>query len=275
MLRNVIFWILAVIITLAAAVYQRATGPTYPARGHFAFGGQTYDYELIRSHGGQSDASISVKIPDPGVQGLLLYKRYKTEEEWTELAMIRRGDFLTADLPHQLPAGKLEYFLRLTKGDQTITAPRDRDLVVRFKGAVPDWVLVPHVLFMFFAMLLSTRAGLEALPGNGRPKTYAFWAAGLLFLGGMIMGPIVQKFAFGSLWTGFPFGFDLTDNKTLIAMIGWAIALFAVARQKQARLWVVIASILLLLVFSIPHSMMGSELDYQTGQVGTSGVNPE
>ena len=39
----------------------------------------------------------------------------------------------------------------------------------------------------------------------------------LLAVGGFILGPLVQNYAFGELWTGVPFGWDLTDNKTLIA----------------------------------------------------------
>jgi hypothetical protein len=49
----------------------------------------------------------------------------------------------------------------------------------------------------------------------------------------MILGPVVQKFAFGEYWTGFPFGTDLTDNKTLIAFIGWIIALVAVFKSEK------------------------------------------
>jgi len=64
------------------------------------------------------------------------------------------------------------------------------------------------------------------------------------------------------LWSGFPLGHDLTDNKTLVAMIGWLIALFMMRRGKPARGWVLAASILLLVVFLIPHSLLGSELDY-------------
>ncbi len=121
-------------------------------------------------------------------------------------------------------------------------------------------------------MLISTRAGLEALLKDGRPRNYALWATALLILGGMLMGPIVQKFAFGSFWTGVPFGWDLTDNKTLIALTGWIIAVIAGTKGRSARAYVLGAAILLLLVFSIPHSIMGSELDYETGQVGTSGM---
>jgi len=274
-MKNTIFWILALAITLAAAVYQRATGPTYPARGEVTLGGAVYKYRLIRSHGGPLNARVMIDVPDPEVSGVLIYKRYKAEEEWTEVPLRRGGNILQAELPHQPPAGKLEYFLRLSRGEDVITVPQNRDIVIRFKGAVPIWVLIPHVFFMFSAMLVSTRAGLEALVKNGQLRHYVLWAAGLLFLGGMIMGPLVQKYAFGALWTGFPFGFDLTDNKTLIAMIGWVVAVFAVLKGKAARLWVVMASILLLLIFSIPHSMIGSELDYSTGQVGTSSVNTE
>jgi hypothetical protein len=271
-MRNVLFWILAVIITMAAAVYQKKTGPTYPVSGKVEIGGTNYEYELIRTHGGETDAPISIVIPDPEVTGWLIYKRYNVDEEFTTLHMERDGDMLIAYLPHQPPAGKLEYFLQLDRGNKRVLVPQDRDLVIRFKGAVPGWVLLPHVLFIFTAMLVSTRAGLEALPKNGKPRMYAFWAAGLLFLGGMVMGPIVQKFAFGAYWTGVPFGWDLTDNKTLIAMLGWIVAVIAVIKGKSIRSFVIAASVLLLLIFSIPHSMMGSELDYESGEVVSSGV---
>jgi hypothetical protein len=86
----------------------------------------------------------------------------------------------------------------------------------------------------------------------------------------------VQKFAFGSLWTGFPFGYDLTDNKTLIAFIGWVIALIAGRKGKPARGWVLAAAILLLIVFLIPHSLLGSELDYsEVSKPQSVGLSPE
>jgi len=41
------------------------------------------------------------------------------------------------------------------------------------------------------------------------------------------LGPLVQLNAFGDLWTGWPFGGDWTDNKTLFAFIFWVIAAFS------------------------------------------------
>jgi hypothetical protein len=38
-------------------------------------------------------------------------------------------------------------------------------------------------------------------------------------------------------------------------------------RKKERPLFTALASVILLVVFSIPHSMFGSELNYATGQV--------
>ena len=72
----------------------------------------------------------------------------------------------------------------------------------------------------------------------------------------------VQKFAFDAYWTGIPFGTDLTDNKTLIAFIGWLVALYAVIKLKKPKVWIVVAFIVMILTYLVPHSVLGSELDY-------------
>ena len=63
-------------------------------------------------------------------------------------------------------------------------------------------------------------------------------------MGGMILGPIVQNFAFGELWTGVPFGWDLTDNKTLIAFLFWIIAV-VMNRKKEKPLYTILAAVVL------------------------------
>jgi hypothetical protein len=76
----------------------------------------------------------------------------------------------------------------------------------------------------------------------------------------------MQKFAFGVAWSGFPLGMDLTDNKTLIAFLFWIVALIAGRKGKPARPFVLAASLVTLLIFLIPHSLRGSELDYSKMQ---------
>lgn len=265
-------WTLAVTITLAVAVYQRMTGPTYPLRGKVNFENVEIKYKLLRSHGGKTDQPVELTLPDTSVSAFLFYKRFKTTDEFTRLKMIRNAGTLVSALPNQPPAGKLEYYIMLQKGAKFQTVPAINTVVTRFKGDVPDFVLYPHIFFMFLAMLLSNLTGLEALARGERILRYTFLTAASLFIGGMILGPTMQKFAFGAFWTGVPFGWDLTDNKTLVAMIGWLFALWHAKRypnNKLTRWWVFSAAVVLLLIYSIPHSMMGSELDYSKMEVVT------
>jgi hypothetical protein len=90
------------------------------------------------------------------------------------------------------------------------------------------------------------------------------WTLGFVTIGGMILGPIVQKYAFGDLWTGIPFGTDLTDNKTLIAFVFWLLAFFL---MKKSKWWVMLAVAMMIVVYLIPHSVLGSELDYESGKM--------
>lgn len=262
MARCVILWVIAVVITIASAVYQRVTGPTHPLGGETSIGETSVYYKLERSHGGDDDHRVAIKTPDQSIEGTLSYKRFKTDDDWTDLPMNREEEYLVGHLPHQPPAGKLQYRVKLTRGSDEVTLPEVGSVVIRFKGAVPPWALIPHIVLMFLAMLVSTRAGLQAVVTGKNLKEYTVWSIALLLFGGLIFGPIVQEFAFGELWTGVPFGIDLTDNKTLIAFAGWLVATVAVFKKRSPRAFVLGASILMLAIFLVPHSVLGSELDY-------------
>ena len=272
-MKNAGLWILAFLITASTAVYQRLTGPTHPLRGKTIVKNSEISFRLPRTHETGKDCLVQIQTQHPDIEGTLLYKRYKTADPWTEVVMERLGLSLAGALPYQPPAGKLEYKVFLSSEGQQTSLSGENPVIIRFKGRVPFWILLPHVAVMFLAMLFSARAGLEALRPHSNPRKLALWTTGLLFVGGFILGPAVQKLAFGSLWTGFPFGYDLTDNKTLIAFIGWIIAVIAGRKGKPARAWVLAAAILLLVVFLIPHSLFGSELDYSNAPASQSYIH--
>jgi hypothetical protein len=203
-----------------------------------------------------------VTVPDTSVRGDIVWRRYPTNDPWQVLAMAREGDVLRAGLPHQPPAGKLEYQVRLTRGTELAAFPGS-PAVTRFKGDVAPWILAPHVLFMFLSMLLSTRAGLAALGGaDADARKWAWWAIGMLVVGGFVLGPAVQKQAFDEWWAGVPYGWDLTDNKTLLAFLAWIPAIVSLRRGRPARAAIVFGAVAVMTVFAIPHSVWGSEIDW-------------
>lgn len=269
MKKTWVLWVIAVVATLASAVYQRLTGPTHPIHGSVALGSEHVSYRLGRSHSTLSDQPVAVHAPGRAITGTVAWRRYPTKEQWRVVTMRREGETLTAELPKQPPAGKLEYQVRLRDGAAQVVLP-ERPAVTRYRGDVPLWVLIPHILTMFSAMLLSARTGLEAITKRGDLRRLATTATVLLGIGGFILGPLVLKLAFNEWWGGFPFGSDLTDNKTLLAGAFWLWALWRLRGGRQARWSVLTASVVTLVIFAIPHSVYGSEIKWDEAPAATA-----
>jgi hypothetical protein len=262
---SILLWVLAFIITAFIFVFQRMTGPTYPVKGTEIYKGKKIGYFLLRSYTtDKGNMPVRINVSDQNIKAFLNYKRYKTDDEWTEVEMNRHGDTLMAEIPGQPPAGKVEYSIRINIDGDNFILNKEKSVVTRFKGAVPSVFLILHIIFMFFSILFALRTFMEALRKEGDYSWMVNWTLAIVFIGGMILGPIVQKYAFGDFWTGFPFGFDLTDNKVLIAVIFWILAFFL---KKKSKWWVVLAAVIMLVIYLIPHSVMGSELDYSTGKM--------
>ena len=261
MSRSTGLWALAAVLTIFTLVWQRMTGPTYPLRGRVVLGGQRLALRLARSHGGPGDQPIRVLTPDTAITGSVQWKRYSSADAWDTLPLVRHGDTLVAALPHEPPAGKLAYQLRLARGGEREVFPAE-PATTRSKGDISPAAIIPHLLCMFAGLLLLLRAGIGALAREPKYRKWAQVGTVLFLLGGFVFGPWMQHQAFGDWWTGVPFGWDLTDNKTLIALLAWLFALWRLRGGKEARGPVVAAALVTLAVFLVPHSLFGSQIDW-------------
>jgi len=283
-MKNVFYWFIAIIITLSAVIYQRMTGPTNPKRIKFELSGKKYstvlprsmettitldeakgDYKLLSKKG-----NMEIKIPNSpeSLKILVFYKRYPGNDTIRTTTATKNGDIYIVQLPAQPPAGKISYFIEFMDGSDSEIIGLGKSIIIRFKNPVPAWVLMPHIFLMFIAMLLSTYTGVIAYTDSRMVGKYALMVILILGIGGLILGPIVQKYAFGAFWTGWPFGEDLTDNKTIVAFLLWLVAWF-VNRLKVKRWLYIAAAVIMLLVYSIPHSTAGSEYNYDKGSIVT------
>lgn len=280
-MKKFFLWILALMIMISAIIYQRTTGPTYPFRGEIQAGDKVHKYKLLRSH--ETTHGAPITLPDTGdgdFSATLHFKRYKTADEITTTPFEKKsleegGSEWVAALPVQPAAGKMEYFVEVNSANSMIRIPEEGadNIVLRYKDPVPSWILWPHIFLMFFSVLIGMRTGLSALFNVDDMRRLAFVTISGMTLGGMILGPIVQKFAFGEYWTGFPFGGDLTDNKMLIMWVSWlmAVAVIGTGPKKKegiCRAVVLSAALVMSAVYAIPHSMRGSELNYEAVDKG-------
>ena len=259
-MKKSVYWLLAIVITLVLSIYQRMTGPTYPKRITVELKGESYKIKLPRS-GVQHDEMVTLKGIPSDVSSQIHYRRYPSADEYTTVDFVWEDSVWQAALPVQPVAGKLQYYITIDGKDYAADEP----VVIRFRNDVPASILVPHILLMFAAMLFAVYTFLLIVTR----RKYSIWlkiTVGTLFVGGFILGPLVQHAAFGPWWTGFPYGTDLTDNKTLISFLFFIVAL-ATLRWKYNK-WVVgLAVLVMIVIFSIPHSTYGSEYDYTTQQL--------
>ena len=259
-MKKSVYWLLAIVITLVLSIYQRMTGPTYPKRITVELKGESYKIKLPRS-GVQHDEMVTLKGIPSDVSSQIHYCRYPSADEYTTANFVWEDSSWQAVLPVQPVAGKLQYYITVDGKDYAADEP----IVIRFRNDVPASILVPHIMLMFAAMLFAVYTFLLVVTR----RKYSLWlkiTIGTLFVGGFILGPLVQHAAFGPWWAGFPYGTDLTDNKTLISFLFFIVAL-ATLRWKYNK-WVVgLAVLVMIVIFSIPHSTYGSEYDYTTQQL--------
>lgn len=252
-------------------VYQRVTGPTHPKRVKYEINGQIKSNSLPRSGDSGTDCKIELNDIPTDWEATLYYRHYPTKEDWMKIPFeTNESGKISSALPYQPAAGKLEYYIELKNptDNKVVEISKSEPVAIRFKDPVPLWALIPHIILIFIAMLFSNLTGIMALFSFDKFKYYGVLTIIFLFVAGFIFGPLVQKYAFGAFWTGFPFGFDLTDNKTLIAFVAWGIAVYFNRKEKRPLLSV-LAAIVMIVVYSIPHSLRGSELNYETGKVVT------
>ncbi len=281
-----LLWGLAVLLTLGCFAYQDKTGPTYPLEGELQTDEGPVRFKFLRSETiGRALAVVFLDPVPPGIEGYVKYRRYKSNDEWST-APLRRGKFefsrrgrtesvegVGATLPSlQERAGKYEFFVYV-EGDGGLerSVTGHQAIYARYKAPVPTWALALHIIVIFASMTIALRTVLEAV-FNGRYKRLLWATIISLLLGGYVLGPIVQWYAFGVWWSGVPYGIDWTDNKVLVELFFWILAAYLNRGGRRNRGSVYLAGVMTLLVYFIPHSLFGSEYDYRIGSgQGTAG----
>jgi len=272
--RTIWFWMAAIAITLAAIFFQRKTGPTYPKKVDFVVDTVDVTVKLPRSH--EVDKPLQISIPAlPWEYTAKLYHRpYPLDTTWTEEPPFwpEEGKFVSYLPEVSQKAAKLEYFIQVENfsSGEVANFP-DTPIVIRYKGSVPAWALIPHIILIFMALIFSSLSGVMAAFKHEMHKLWGVITLLFILVGGLVFGPIVQKFAFDHYWTGFPFGQDLTDNKTLIMFVVWLIAVL-INRKGKVPIANTMAAIFTLALYCIPHSLRGSEFNYESGEIVTGFV---
>ncbi|MEO7795779.1 MAG: hypothetical protein ABIV06_13500 [Thermoanaerobaculia bacterium] len=139
------------------------------------------------------------------------------------------------------------------------------------RGTVPALLFLPHIATMFLGMLFSNAAVLSAAARRDQARRQGWAAITLLAFGGLVLGPAVHKYAYGTWWADGLSGPDLTGIQSAVAVVVWGVALLVARGTRwggepgRHSSWVAIvaAGVVTLAVFVVPRSLFGSGLEVQ------------
>jgi hypothetical protein len=182
-----------------------------------------------------------------------------------------------ACFPELAKGTKIKYWITTSTAEGLkVRMPADPEKfgVLVYKGKASKLVIGAHVFFMFAAfyfMVMSFLAAIEILRGREDKKNAvraARWVLVTTFIGCWPLGLLLNYQTFGPLWEGFPFGYDITDNKTQAIFILWLASLLLargsfIGKGEEKDLlgrkpfaWALVACFVVsLALFVLPHSI--------------------
>lgn len=136
---------------------------------------------------------------------------------------------------------------------------------LRAEGKASRWALILHVYLMLAAVLLFIHAlyyALDVLDGGDRVSAMVrcvYAAVIAFFITGFPIGWMIEKQVLGNYWEGIPFGWDITDSKTLFILVFWLIPVILRLRKRSSdkgfARWVVAGTLFTIVLFLLPHSL--------------------
>ncbi len=277
--------ILALFLTFALVfaarrLSERGPKDVYVEEGDIRVWHRTVTEVIVKTlEGRELNLQPFIKIKVEGPVYLRKIVEFKSEEKASveHRRLIPQGNNeYSAYLP-PLPKGqKIWYAIVLQRQDGTeFRIPRGSNFYeVRFKGEVSKGILVAHGVSMFaafFFMILSFLGAIGIIrTGEGKRHTVSAARLALVFafIGTVPLGFVLNKQTFGVLWEGWPFGRDITDNKTQIVILLWLLALLLVRGSafwggeakdildsKRFAWLVIVGFVASLALYLVPHSL--------------------
>ena len=270
--------VLAFILTIALLGLSRRLSTRRPHDMAADGEGLRLEHRTVTEQVGPGRPDLALSVECEGAFEPVVRYRVGKERELRSAAMTDDGDGVwRAALPEFDKGTKIYYALELYRGnDRAARIPEEEGsfLFIKYKGKVSAVVLTLHILFMFasfYFMVQCLWSAIGILAGRAwkaEAVGHARWVLISSFIGGWPLGFILNYQAFGVVWEGIPFGYDITDNKTQIMFVFWLVSLLLVRGSFLGRgeepdilgargfaAAAIISFVVSLALFIVPHSL--------------------
>lgn len=278
------FWriLLAVLFTLLLLTLTRKTTAVRSVHKAVEQQGIRIEHATVPKQVGDDIPVISAKVE--GSSDVSLVYKIGKDGNYQSVQMIpesRGENAFAASIPLH-PKGQVAwYYLEAVdqreQGEIKVTLPETgqvQPIRLKFEGEVPAYIVIPHVLCIFGAIFFAVLALFSIIDIKKGKRTlkqsvkFPLLTFVLLFLGFVPFGIAMNYFAFGVLWEAFPFGRDVTDNKSQIMLLFWLATLFLVKGTVGGKgdgrnlvsdrgycTLVMVSFLATMIILAIPHSL--------------------
>jgi hypothetical protein len=275
---------LAVFLTLLILVFTRKTTAVRSVHQMVQQNGIVIEHNTVPKQVGDEIPVIRAKVEGASVVRLVYTIGKDGERQSVEMSPEQgEENVFRATIPVHPKGLKAWYHLEAARTGEgegvAVTLPEKssdqvKPIRLKFEGEVPAYIVIPHVLAIFSAIffaVLTLMSAIDVKKGRGtlnKSVKLCGVTVLLLLIGFLPLGWAMNHFAFGVLWEAFPFGRDVTDNKSQIMLLFWLVTLFMV----KGTLWgkgerknlvsdrgystlVVVSFVATVIILAIPHSL--------------------
>jgi hypothetical protein len=181
----------------------------------------------------EAETTVSEDIED--IRLFLYYRPEGGSQQVEEMKELEDGRYFGL-IPSHRRGTLIEYYVEARAGtDLAVRVPAEENapaFTFYYKGVPGRALLISHIVLMFVSLFLFLIAGylsvraLKARKDSLVIPRLALLGAVLFFVSGFPLGMAVAYQTYGTPWSGFPLGTDITDNKSLAIVIYWAAATF-------------------------------------------------
>jgi hypothetical protein len=270
--------IVGLILTIALLGLSRRLSTRRPQDLAFEGEGFRIEHRTVTEQVGPGRPDLALTVNGERALEPIVRYRVKGEEALRSVMMASGADGVwRAALPEFGKGTKIYYAIELLDGGEAVArvpAENESFLFIKYKGKVSSVVLILHIIFMFasfYFMMQCLWSAVGILGGRarkGEAVSNARWILLSSFIGGWPLGFILNYQAFGVIWEGYPFGYDITDNKTQIMFVFWLVSLLLVRGSFMGKgeemdtlgergfaAAVIVSFIVSILLFIVPHSL--------------------
>ncbi len=272
--------LVGILVTLLLFVVARRMSKNRPSEMEMTYGDVRLTHLTVFEQVGPGQPEIILSVAPPVKIDAVVRYRTPGEDVFETVGMSEISEGVwAARLPGKEKGSRIEYGFRISheeisEAGTSSASFQEGNYLIKYKGEVSVTVLVLHILCMFAAFFFIVEAMLGAFMILFMREEKEFtgaqvrWVLLFTFLGGWPLGFVLNAQRFGPIWEGFPFGYDITDNKTQLIAIFWLIVAvlswksFAcrrtgrdVAGTRVFAAAVILASVLSLALYLVPHSL--------------------